>query len=113
MAKWKGIIGFIETVEIEPGIWDEVATERPYRGDEIRLIGRWSPSSDSTNRDVSINNQISVVADPYANQNFQSMRYIEFMGTMWEISSKEVQRPRIIISLGGVYNGNRPNQPTE
>lgn len=105
MAKWKGKIGFIENVEKEPGYYDEVATEKPYRGDLIRHIGRWTNSSDSTNGDVSVNNQISIVANPYAKENFHSMRYIEFMGTMWNISSKEARYPRIIITLGGVYNG--------
>lgn len=105
MAKWFGKIGFIETVEVEPGRYKSIPVERKYYGDVTRNISRWTNATDSTNSNIDINNQISIVADPYANQNFQSMRYIEFMGSMWEISSKEVQRPRIILTIGGVYNG--------
>ena len=105
MAKWFGKIGFIETVEVEPGRYKSIPVERKYYGEVTRNISRWTNAVNSTNSNIDINNQISIVADPYANQNFQSMRYIEFMGTMWEISSKEVQRPRIILTIGGVYNG--------
>ena len=101
--KWHGVIGFIETKETAPGIWSPIETERKYYGDIIRNTNRWTASSDSTNDDFNINNQISVVADSFAYQNFNTMHYIEFMGTKWKISSIEVQYPRLILSIGGVY----------
>lgn len=104
MSKWSGKIGFTETVETEPGIWEEQIIERPYSGDV--MVNRWSrQNSGNSNDDININNQISVVADPYANSNFYSMCYIEFMDAKWRISNFEVQYPRIILTIGGLYNG--------
>lgn len=104
MAKYYGKVGYIETVEVEPGIWQEQTIERPYYGDLIRNTSRYQ-SSGGVNDDININNNISIVADPYANENFQHMRYVEFMGAKWKITNVEIQYPRILLSIGGVYNG--------
>ena len=103
MAKWYGEIGFAETVETKPGVWVEQITKRNYYGDAIRNSRRLQ-SANQLNDNINISNQISIVADPYANNNFHSMRYAEFMGTKWKISDIEVQYPRLILTLGGVYN---------
>lgn len=105
MAKWYGTIGYAETKQTSPGVWRDEITERKYSGDVIRNSNRWSASSESTNDDLNINNQISILADPFAYQNFHSMKYIEFMGAKWKITSVDVQRPRLILTIGGVYNG--------
>lgn len=105
MAKFYGSIGYSTSVEITPGVWQDQITERKYSGDLIRNTSRWSTSSDSTIDDININNQISIIADPYAYQNFHSMKYAEFMGTKWKITNVEVQYPRLILTMGGVYNG--------
>lgn len=104
MAKFYGNIGFAEPVETEPGIWEEQNVEYPYYGDLIRNISN-RQSSDSVNDNIVVNNNISILADPYANENFQHMLYVIFMGTKWKISSVEVKYPRLILTLGGVYNG--------
>lgn len=104
MAKFYGKIGYIETVEVEPGCWEEQVTERSYYGDLIRNTSRYQ-SSGGVNDDININNNISIIADPYANENFQHMRYAIFMGTKWKITNVEIQYPRILLTLGGVYNG--------
>lgn len=104
MAKWYGKIGFAETVQTKPGVWKEQITEKEYFGDLTRNTRRLQSSS-QINDDINIANEISIVSDPFANQNFHSMRYIEFMGAKWKISSVEVQYPRLILTVGGVYNG--------
>lgn len=105
MARFCGMIGFANTAEVRPGIWDEQITEKgPYYGDEVRNTRRMQ-SADQTNDNINISNEISIVADPYANQNFHAMRYAEFMGIRWKIISVEVRYPRLILTLGGVYNG--------
>ena len=106
MAKWYGKIGFFETVETRPGVWKEQIVKYPYFGDLIRNISKSQPSV-GTNNDINISNSISIVADPYANTNFQHMRCIEFMGAEWNISSIEVQYPRLILTIGGKYNGGK------
>lgn len=106
MAKWFGKVGFVETKETSPGIWTEVVTEHYYYGDVLRGNVRWSQSQDSTNDNLRLNNQISIVADQFAYDNFRSMRYVEFMGAKWKISDVDsTQRPRLILSMGDVYNG--------
>jgi hypothetical protein len=104
MAKWYGAIGYAETSETAPGVWTEQITERNYYGDLIRNTRRLQ-TTDQLNDNINISNEISIVADPYANQNFHSMRYAKFMGTAWKITSVEVQYPRLILTLGGEYNG--------
>ena len=104
MAKWYGAIGFANVEETKPGVWTEQITIRNYYGDLGRNTRRLQ-SSDKVNDDINISNEISIVSDPYANQNFHSIRYVEFMGTRWKVSNIEVQYPRLILSLGGLYNG--------
>ena len=105
MTKWYGKIGFAETVEVTPGDWREEITERNYYGDVMSNF-RNLQNSGQINDDVNISNKISILADPYAVQNFHAMRYVEFMGTKWKANSVEVQYPRLVITLGGVWNGN-------
>lgn len=105
MAKWYGVIGYSETAETAPGVWTNQDTERSYYGDVIRNTTSWSGSSESTNDDLTVDCQISIVADPFANQKFHSMKYIEFMGAKWKIKRVEPKPPRLIMTLGGVYNG--------
>jgi hypothetical protein len=104
MAKYYGKIGYAETVETAPGVWTEEITERTYFGDLIRNTRRLQ-SSDKVNDDINIANELSIVADPYAMNNFHTMRYAEFMGARWKVSTVEVQYPRLILTLGGLYNG--------
>ncbi len=104
MAKFYGKIGYANTVETKPGVYEEQIVERSYYGDLIRNIRRLQ-SADQVNDDINISNEISIVADPYATNNFHTMRYAVFMGTKWKISNVEVSYPRLILTLGGVYNG--------
>lgn len=105
MARFYGKIGYAVTEETTPGVWVEVITERPYYGELVRNT-RNLQASENLNDDVMISNEISIVADPYANQNFHAMRYVEFMGTKWKVRSVDVKYPRLVLNIGGVYNGN-------
>ena len=104
MAKFYGLIGFAKTVETAQDVWTEQITERPYYGDLLRNT-RQLQASNQLNDDVCISNEISILADPYARENFQAMRYVEFMGAKWKITGVEVQYPRLVLKAGGVYNG--------
>lgn len=107
MAKFYGEVGYnLGTVETPPGsgVWVDVITEVPYFGDVVRN-NRQLREGDSVNNDVSVNNSISIVADAYAYENIFAMRYIRWMGAIWIISNVDVDRPRLILSLGGVYHG--------
>ena len=103
MAKFCGNVGFLNTVETEPGVWDETIVERKYYGDLVRNTSRFQ-SSGGVNDDIVISNNVSIVADPYAHENFQHMKYVTFMNAKWKVTNVEVQYPRIILTIGGVYN---------
>lgn len=105
MAKWFGKIGYSETVETAPGVWTPQTTVREYYGDVMKYSTRWNDNSKSTNDNLTVNTQISIVSDPFAIDKFYSMKWIEFMGTRWEISSVDPQFPRLLLTLGGCYNG--------
>lgn len=103
MAKFFGKIGYGVTEEVKPGVWKNRITEREYFGDLTRNTRRLESAS-QVNDNINISNEISIVADPFAYENFHSMLYAEYNGAKWRISSVEVQYPRLILSIGGLYN---------
>ena len=105
MAKWYGKIGYADNVEVEPGVWEDSIVEHSYYGDLNRNT-RSLQNSGGINDNINLSNEISIVADPYASENFYKMRYVEFAGTKWKIMNVEVEYPRLILSIGGVWNGN-------
>lgn len=104
MAKYYGKIGYAITEEIKPGVWKKRIIERNYFGDVIRNTRRLQ-SSGNLNDDITVSNEISIIADPFANENFHLILYVEFMGTKWKVSNVDVQFPRLILTIGEVYNG--------
>ena len=104
MAKYYGKVGFAEQVQVSPGVWEDKIIERNYYGDLIRNTRRYQ-TADKVNDDLNISNEISIIADPYARLNFHKLKYVEFMGAKWKVSNVDVQYPRLILSVGGVYNG--------
>ena len=104
MARFFGKIGFSITGETVPGVWTDTVTERNYYGDVLRNTGQHA-AGESINDNLNIGNQFSILADPFANENFHNMRYVNWMGANWKITSVEVQYPRLILQVGGVYNG--------
>lgn len=104
MAKWYGKVGYVVTEETRPGVWTPRVVERPYYGDLVKNFNKVQ-SPDKVNNDISVADDISIVSDPYAYENFQSIRYVEFMGAKWSVTSVQVQHPRILLTIGGVYNG--------
>lgn len=104
MAKYYGKIGYAETVETTPGVWTEKIVERYYRGDVRRMTKRWE-DGEKVNPDLNVSNEISIVSDPYAEQHFHQIRYIAWAGALWTVKSVTVERPRLRLTIGGVYNG--------
>lgn len=103
MPKFYGAVGYTKTVETSPGVSVEQITERNYYGDVIRNTRRLQ-GADKVNDDINISNEISIVADPYANDHFYAIRYVVFQGAKWKVLNVDVQYPRLILSLGGLYN---------
>lgn len=104
MARYYGIIGYcFDDEEVRPGVWDKFIEEKVVYGDFIRNIKR-TENSGQVNDNVTINNQISFIADPYAMDNFHRIKYATYMGSKWSVVSVETAFPRLILNLGGVYN---------
>lgn len=104
MAKYYGKIGFRITEETKPGIYKEQITEREYFGDVVRVARRLQ-TADKVNDDITLTHDVSVVADPFAYNNFQSIIYLTYLGQKWKVTNVEVLYPRLSLSLGGLYNG--------
>lgn len=104
MPKFCGKVGFGIPVEISPGVWEDEITEKRYRGDVVK-IARKLDGSEYLNDTITVNNSISILADAFANENFFNIRYVIWAGAYWKVSNVEVERPRLILTLGGVYNG--------
>lgn len=104
MEKFYGKVGFINTEVTSPGVYGEVAVEKPYYGEVERNSFRLS-GNDKVNENVVIVNTITIVADAYATEHFSSIRYIEWLGSKWKVSSVQVERPVIRMTLGEVWNG--------
>lgn len=102
MARWSGKVGFAIPIETVPGVTEETFVERTYYGDLDRNMR--TLQGNGVNDDINISNEISIVADPYAKENFHYIRYVIFMGTKWKVNSITVRYPRLVMSLGGVYN---------
>ncbi len=103
MAKYRGTIGFMETVETAPDVWEEFIVTRAYSGDVIKNTRRWE-NGEHLNDNLNISNTISVVLDPYAERNFHRIRFITYMGARWKVKNVEVNRPRLVFQIGDVYN---------
>lgn len=104
MAKYWGKIGFSENVETRPGVWEERITERYYDGEWLR-DSRSLRSGSDLNDNFSIANKLSILSDPFVKTNIVHLRYVDYMGIKWKVSSVEPLYPRIILTLGGEYNG--------
>ncbi len=107
MARFYGAIGYAEQVEMSPGVWKDILVEYNYYGDVLRNTRRLQ-NDDKVNNDLTVSNSISVVADEYAYEHFFAIRYIQWAGSLWTVSEVEVQRPRLLLRLGGIYNGPTP-----
>ena len=106
MAKYKGMIGYVSQVETAPGVWEDKSVEKNYRGDVILNQERWQPSG-GANKNLNIDNSISIVADQFAYSNYGNIKYVIWNKQKWEVQSISVNRPRIILQIGGLYNGGK------
>ena len=111
MARFAGLVGFIHTVRTRPGVSEEVVSEKgPYFGD-VKRTSLTLLQSATVNTDLKTTNTIEIVADEFASENIFAIRYVVWAGTPWIVSEVTVQRPRLLLRLGGVYHGSRPPEP--
>lgn len=104
MNRFYGKVGYGQSVQSAPGVWTDVITAISYYGNVTRNTRQLREGS-LVNDDISVSNNISIIADAYASENFMNIRYVEWQGSLWTVSAVEVQAPRLVLTLGGIYNG--------
>lgn len=106
--RFYGAVGYGATVDQGDGVWADTITEVSYYGNVVRS-SRQLQTGEKVNADLTVQNSISIVADAYANENFMNIRYVVWAGIKWTVSNVQVQPPRLVLTLGEVYNGPVPS----
>jgi len=104
MAKFQGKVGYVRTEETSPGVYEAVVTEKSCTGDLLRNSQRIS-DGENLNPKFTINNRFSFLANAFANANLHYIAYLEWRNIKWAVSNVEIQYPRLILTVNGVYNG--------
>lgn len=105
MPKWFGNVGYVITEEDpnRPGIFVETLHPHRYCLEDVSK-GIRNQDGQSVNKNLTVTNQVTFIADPYAFEHYSAIRYVEYLGVKWEVSTVQVKRPRLIMTLGEVYN---------
>lgn len=111
MTKFFGVVGYGEQVMTSPGIWDDVVVELQAYGD-VKRNARTFTESESVNDDLKVNNIISIVMDAYSSEHFHAIRYVLWAGARWKVTEVTEHRPRLLLRLGGKYDGPIPDPVT-
>lgn len=108
MARAVVHVGYGLQTEIAPGVFDDVVVEKRYFADTMWDNRRYNQTT-VVNDDLQLNVAFSILADSYANANFNNIRYLQYQGNRWRVTAVEVEPPRLKLYAGGVYNGPTPN----
>lgn len=106
MSKFYGAVGYDKQIETSPGVWISDVSERSYAGDIIKNNRRWQDSG-GVNDNLVLSTTISIIGDEYSYNNLSAIKYIKWMGGYWEVTNVEIPSPRILLTIGGVYNGEK------
>lgn len=109
MTRFNGLVGYsLADIEVRPGVWEPNIIERVYGG-EVKTPARQASEVDTTtNKSVSVSAVIEIVADEFAINNFMAIKYIKWLGKNWDVDSISIRHPRLVLRLGGIYNGATP-----
>jgi hypothetical protein len=104
LARFAGLVGYATQVEEAPGVWSPDETSKMMKGDIIRQSST-SQDNGKVNSDISLNHRVSLLGDAYAFNSYYAIKWIQIDGRKWEVTSVEIKRPRIIVTVGGLWNG--------
>lgn len=110
MRRFVGKVGYAANVNRGAGIYVEEFTARVYMGDVIRNEVQVS-NGEKINDDISTGTSISIVADGFALNHFKTIRYAEWAGETFKVEGVTLNHPRLVLRLGGVYNGPKAPVP--
>lgn len=98
------VLGFSEkNKEVRPGVWKMQPEEVTHRA-KLLTYNKDYDSGEEVNDDLKLRNRYEIVMKD-KKLDYQDMRYVIVKGTKWKVSALEFLEVRIIITLGGVYNG--------
>lgn len=105
--KFSGIVGFWKNdIKTKPGVYKPKIIEKKYTGDVLKDIRRFQSSENQQNDNLRVTNRLSIISDIYMNDNWGSIKYVTWKGVSWKVTSIDVgSYPRVILELGGAYNG--------
>lgn len=104
MAIGHGVVGFAIQSEKRPGVWTDDNIIRREYSYQVLSNNRRFENGIGLNEDITISNRISILADAFANQNYFNIKWVEYNGAKWKVSSVEINAPRLVLTLGGIYN---------
>lgn len=104
MARFSGVVGFYAgSKEVRPSIFEETYEEHTLRGDTLR--SGYSQSENQTKYDtLRLTNRVSLIGDTFSFKNYNAIRYVTLNGQSWKVTSVEIERPRLILEIGEVWN---------
>lgn len=102
MSRFSGKLGFVITRETEEGVWLEDVVEISVKG-TIRSLWVRNNNNASVNTDLRLTDEISVLMDTKIKTHLETLKYVVWKGSKWEVQSIGVNYPRLTINLGGLY----------
>lgn len=102
MAKYSGKIGYGADVESAPGVYKTDIIEKDAIGDIYKNTVNVKDGN-GINEEISLGMKISVFVD-LSTSDYSKIKYATHLGTKWKVTSVEPQFPRLVLTMGGVYN---------
>ena len=98
-------LGFSYTRDDGHGVWKQVNTEKVYKAEITSHKWYLNREKDTPNVSYKTGESFSVLMDSFLQENLGYITYVVLNGVKWDISSIDVQRPRVHITPGGMYHG--------
>lgn len=100
-------LGFAESKQVRPGIWDDEITEVPklaevrQRTETFQVEGNVIPEYKTTT-------SVSVLSQGPVKPDYSNLRYVLYAGERWIVTSAVHEPPRMTLFIGEVYSGPIP-----
>lgn len=106
MGKFFGKVGLVIMEQTAPGVYMPNTVTVSCYGEVLNVTKRWQGAAEQVNDNLNIDSRISILSNKFLTENLSHIRFVEWMGAPWKVTSVELSYPRIILSIGGVYNDN-------
>ncbi len=104
MTRFRGSIGINRgSVETSPGIFEPSIEELEVTGEMRNPSARWPAHQQGGS--VSARHALSIVTPEDSIVDYTEVVYVIWQSQKWSVVSIQYKRPRIELTLGGLYNG--------